>query len=87
MKLRGILLLDCLEILPENKVKRDLFASLCLCFCVSIHPGIVKKIFLELPNLLWPNLVLWCIILNPSVMGKRFVCYFQDQSHTDSEGS
>ena len=41
----------------------------------------VQVISSKPPNILLPNLVLWCIIMSQSVMQKRSVRYFQGQVH------
>ena len=50
--------------------------SVCVClFSCSICPGFLQK----LPNLLWPDLQWWCMIMSQSVMGKKLAhCYYSN---------
>ena len=46
----------------------------CLSVCMS---GFIQSIFSEPLNLLWPNLVWWCLIMGWSVMWNNADCFFK----------
>ena len=61
----------------------DILESLRPCVRLSVCRDFVRTVCPEPLHFLQPNLVLWCIIMNQSVMRKKMVCYLRGQCHSE----